>query len=1152
VLKRIAPLVLIASLAQAQDDDHAIRVLERLTVGVSDQFLGQLSPDGAKLYFVTNRNTVREIYAQEIGSGRATALFDEGADVTWPRVSPDGKRLLYISYRDDAGGQLCIRDFKAAVRRCLFSHVNVVQAQWVTSERIVLVHRETLQGDLSLVDVTVHKKKLSATPRPERNLNSPAITPDGKWLVYVPVERIKETDRIGPGFAARAAKRLDVVRLDRPLDLKKPEPAVQLPVDLPGRIGQPVFSPDGKFLYFAQFFNDTNHDGSIDASDHAVLFRIPFEGDKDDAPARAAKAFPTQLTDASWNCQYPAPSPKQLVATCSRTADLDIYAISLEGAIPGNWNADRLKLEIELSSRRPEQLLLYRHLLERQDKATDKTARRSAMLNLIQLHLELDESEAAEFYGAKIGADKDKATAGVASALKVFLAHRSAVKARERGRTNIDFVDESRKRLESLPADKKGSPTGMAFRRVVRSEILDTLGDKESARKELDAVVLDEVTLPPVLEAYADRADELYRALDDAPALVAALRKLSVHPALPDDERSRYARATVRAMVRGLSYDEAAKLVTRELTAAPPDSEIAFALELSQLLLAIRDDKPPRAVRETIKVFYDKQTRRDRQRAVMMDAAQRASDLGAEKLVEDLVQSYIDDVASGTQERRRVERLYQKVMEGRAYRHLTRGNFDKARDAFVKVAMATGSLESHVGYIDACLKLGRTASDIDAEYVKADSSTSASPVTRFARAYLIALMLPKLDGEQHKKMHKEATTLLRGSGNKLKTKPEYRALMGALQHELFIEDGNLASAQRADNHYMVALELTRRNPRQRATLLQQLGLLHAQAGNWRIALGYLEDRDKLPFVGDAGELAHRIAKARVLFHLERTSEAVKAAEGALAACAKNPALAEYRALALSRAALYNLAAERFPRALELYDEELALAHESPRNRVVLRLARAAAAVGAARYQPALDDLGEVDRALADPAIAATLKWPHVSAEETMRGYRLMAAGLRAKAHRGSGDLEASTRALETRRALVAERYKLQKLDEDLRTLALIEAQLSDVAEASKQAQLAIDWMKKALAHADEFVAKTKLPVDSDQLDLLWMAAELRLSTGVRVKFKLPSRLRAAHDQMVAQKDPKWRSYQSLLEAYIGIMSSGKTIRADAKAVSAEN
>ena len=82
---------------------------ERLTVGVADDLLGQLGPDGKTLYFVSNRNTTNQVFAQNMADGRAQQLFDDGADVTWPRVSPDGRAILYISFRESASGQLCVR-----------------------------------------------------------------------------------------------------------------------------------------------------------------------------------------------------------------------------------------------------------------------------------------------------------------------------------------------------------------------------------------------------------------------------------------------------------------------------------------------------------------------------------------------------------------------------------------------------------------------------------------------------------------------------------------------------------------------------------------------------------------------------------------------------------------------------------------------------------------------------------------------------------------------------------------------------------------------------------------------------------------------------------------------------------------------------------
>jgi dipeptidyl aminopeptidase/acylaminoacyl peptidase len=301
--------VLLAGSAWAQDDenDGGLRRPSRLTVGMGDQFLGQLAPDGNTLIFVSNRNIATEIYVQELEQGRERRLFDEGADVTWPRVSPDGKHLLYISFRNQASGQLCVRELPGAEgRHCLEEETSALQAEWLDASHIALVSRATIQGDLRLSRVTV-ARELSASPLLERNLTSPALSPDGRWLVYVPVER--SVQQVGPGFAARASPHLEALRLDRPGAAPIP-----LALDLPGQTGQPVFARDGRSLYVVQFFTDSNADGVIDASDRGVLFRVPFAAEREDAPGLAAASSPDQLTSVSWSCEYPAPAAASLVS----------------------------------------------------------------------------------------------------------------------------------------------------------------------------------------------------------------------------------------------------------------------------------------------------------------------------------------------------------------------------------------------------------------------------------------------------------------------------------------------------------------------------------------------------------------------------------------------------------------------------------------------------------------------------------------------------------------------------------------------------------------------------------------------------------------------------------------------------------------------
>src|SRR6185369_12059858 len=225
VLRRTAGLLLLGVAlaaggdARAQGDGDGVRRPERLTTGVSDQLLGQLDKDNRKLYFVSNRNTTSEIYQQDKAGSGAKILFDEGADLTWPRLSPSGKRILYVSFRDDAAGLLCVRDLPDKKRRCLHSDGSAVQAQWIDDGHIALVERASAASDLRVLRVDVGRR-LTSQLLVERNLTNPAVSPDGRWLVYVPVERAFE--EIGPGFAARAAMRLEAMRLDRPHDAPLP------------------------------------------------------------------------------------------------------------------------------------------------------------------------------------------------------------------------------------------------------------------------------------------------------------------------------------------------------------------------------------------------------------------------------------------------------------------------------------------------------------------------------------------------------------------------------------------------------------------------------------------------------------------------------------------------------------------------------------------------------------------------------------------------------------------------------------------------------------------------------------------------------------------------------------------------------------------
>nr|WP_227027776.1 hypothetical protein [Corallococcus soli] len=1123
--------VLLAGVAGAQDDepDGGMRTLSRLTVGMGDQFLGQLAPDGNTLLFVSNRNIATELYTQDLEQGRERRLFDEGADVTWPRISPDGKRLLYISFRTQAGGQLCVRDLPAAEERhCLEEETSALQAEWIDNGHIALVSRADIQGDLRLSRIAV-EREWSVRPLLVRNLTSPTVSPDGRWLVYVPIER--SVQQVGPGFAARAAPHLEALRLDRPDALPIP-----LTLDLPGQTGQPVFARDGRSLYVVQFFTDSNADGVIDASDSGVLFRVPFASDRDDAPQQAAASSPDQLTSVAWSCQYPAPAAASLIATCSRDKSLDVYQLPLDGLVPSDWDVPRLNEELGMVGRRADQLLLYRQRLLREARPKP---RRLLMMRLSQLHLAFEDFDAADFYARHMSSVEDPATRGLSEPLRILIDHRKAMKERERGRMVDELSEAERQRMAALDPAHAPSPPSAVFQHVVRSELAESSGDFTLARQELEVAQLTDTTPRAVLEAWFERADALYRALDDRAALHDAGRRLSMNKVFREDDQLDFARAAVRALYRGRPYAEADAAMAQALETAPAGSAYAFALELGRHVNALHEERPPRPVRDALMAFYHQQKDPLRRRALVQDAVERAASLGADGVLEALASAYVEDAPAGTEEARRADRLFRRAMMGRAYRRMGRQRLDEARSDFDLVTRRTGSLESAVESMSLRLRAGVSPEVVEQE-VTTTSAKMREPLKRFVKAYVTTRRLTKLEDDAHAKAVATAVKELRAAWPELKNQRAARALYGAIQHEDFLRGRDPAAAERANRHYLVALDLVRNNIRYKAMVLGALGLLHTQVGNYHIALGYLDQRDAYPYVDNAAGVAVSLARARALLHVGREAESAQAADKALALVDAAPKLARFTTLALDRAALYNLAAGRFERALTLYGRELPLVEASPRdeaglrNRLVVRLSRSAAALGAGQPQQALEDLEQVERDLALPAVQATLSHARATPRQVQRAYGIIASGLRANAETRLGRLDAAARALEQRRALFLEQFDDTDRDEDIRAATLAELRLAENAVDRQDPALAARWLGKALEHADALMERTHAPVDAGQLDVLWFAAQLHAEGKARLPFNVPQRLDKARRALLQQRDPIWRDYLSWFDIYLAL------------------
>jgi hypothetical protein len=536
-------------------------------------------------------------------------------------------------------------------------------------------------------------------------------------------------------------------------------------------------------------------------------------------------------------------------------------------------------------------------------------------------------------------------------------------------------------------------------------------------------------------------------------------------------------------------------------------------------------------VRTTIIALYEAQTRPERRRAVVLDTVRHAAQMDADGVTNAIAERYLAGTTPGTLERKRAERLYERAITGRAYRRAAKGHTEAARADFDAVAAKTRSLESVVASIDLRVKAGNTPDAIQADY-DAHAKEYAADTLAFIRAYLISLELPSLRGHAFDQHAAAARTALRKSAD-LRNQRMVPALNGAILHQEYLQKGDPALAMRANVFDLIALDLVGHDTRMRAMLLGQLGVLHTSVGNYQIALSYLKKRNELPYVDDPASLATRMAEARSQLHAGHDADAARIADASLAMTERTPALAEYRVIALDRAALYNLSAGRFERALELYDRLVPLLGNddgSRRNRFVTRIARAAAAIGAKKPARALEDLAAIEPALRDRSMRDVLAFPHANVDDTMATYGAITTGLRANAHGALGQLDAQGRALSENRARFAERYARTNHVEMLRALGLVETRLAGNAAERGDTKSASAWASTALGHADALRAQSD-SVQRAQVDALWLAAELSVFLHAEPAFDLRKRLAEASSEIAAGNNRRLDRTARWLDVY---------------------
>ncbi len=1120
----------------------------RITIGDHNHFMGVLGPSARYLYYVTDEYNSYDLFVQSPVASSGKPLFEAFGDIVWPAISPDGSELAYIRYEKEARGDACVRRIRDNGKtrndreNCRETEDADLQIYWRHDGRLGILLREELHGDHVLLDGAFSKDPVKKSA----NVVGFALSPDDRWVAYVPLTRTR--DDVGVSFSNQISS--EGIRIRRAV------PGAQelaYHPDLPGVSAYPSFSTDGTYLYFSQFLNDTNKDGTIDGDDNGVVFRVPFRGDA----AQAELGRPEQLTNARWNCHYPSVREEAMALTCGIEGNLHIYLLPPSGAVPADWDRARIAAQTEKVQNPWNELLLRQHLLVR---ATSDQERAEQLKLLIRLHLGLREYEAAMYY-----AERRKALLeadGVAdrwSELLIFYArHRRADRGLSRGGSSEEYLLESiaaSSAAESIDATESASIA--ALRLLVLARIHSDAGDKKAAVEEFANVDLDGVDDESVVDFASYEFDQFYGLLADYDSRLARSKEIALHPASSVTQSLRHGRGFLDLLQRGQPKEERLGRLVEARESVPDDSRLAMVIDLEIALYDLSEDNAEAVEEELVRLYNETQNPHVR-RYLILSALRAAQRQGVESLQHSLTERWVQSVESDDPDRQTSAELYELVVMERAYSAFASGDFETAAEYFDRARRAAGSPAGHVGWIESQLRLGRT--DLQQAYKRYFRETGdgslpydAPGQREFVEAYLIARDLGSIEhnAELSKKVDR-VNELLSVAIERDPHQPLVHLLLAHALHHRGMRVGSREDVSLAVRHYWLAEDLASRRPRVRASAQAGMAFAQASLGNHRRALRDYEARLELPFTSEEEQVALLLGYARSLYHVNNDAKAIRALRWALALVQSTDGLERYEPLVLDRLALYQLDAGQVEdtRATHLALQRSLQSHpkvDSAINEVKARARLSAAHLAAERPEDGLRFATEGRDLLAsaDPLRPEDIdrRVRPVTHEFVYEADQLGAvlAGLEANAARQLGELSIAREALETRKKLFEERYEREELDELLLQLAHTCLRLAEIESKEGDLEQTQRYLEDGLGYADRHSESTGSNVSEVGFHLLRAYAELHFDGGVPLASysrDLEHDLLRHYEFLCEVRNPKWEIERLRLEIFLSLLRMG--------------
>ncbi len=884
--------------------NNRIMPLEKVTVGPNDNYQAVIDTDNEFIFYTRYQNLLSGLVKQSLTTGITTNILPEDYDSKDPALAPDRSQLALTLFRFDALGDVCLLPLNEGKLHCITkSGSREWQPFWINNQQLGYLRQGANQTTTELVTHSLidNTSQVLVTGQ----LSAPAASANGQWLVY--------------NHEKTATKESGLYLYNQ----ENQQEIGPIQLDLPGNSSFARFDNQQAFIYFSHYLNDTNNDQKIDAQDHSVLFRLPFEQALD----TSKKHLPEQLTSVAQNCSFPALTDQKIYMTCAFEGSLDNYSMPITGQVPAQWQSQDINLAHAQASSYEERLLLLNTLRYREQQNSQAMLER-----LLSNHLALNEFTAASYYVKQLATayQGDAELTEFFNNLAILLELQAKQSLQPQGIVTASFRQELQKEQQKLATTVKNPQNRTLFNAWINflakkpetsistlTHINELTQSTNNSLHPLQTYLQLELAnalaanQPAVQEVLFNRALNLEEISTEARLFYAfqwlkVLHQpnLNITPQVRQERLEQAANNSTDTRIQVLLRNEADLL--KLIAATELNEERRYFTSMSQRLQPVKDDAQLRRLAHL--------------RAIQMTGLAEKYDF-----MELISRHWLTHTQLSDPGFAQTAEYYASINLNRAYGSLAQHDNLTALNSFYALIRQTTDPEAIYQLINIGLQLDTSLQPRMELLLK--QLIAEELVDKNDPVVMTTLELLKNPNPSVERLE-ELAKALQSYQPKGLNRGAADLLTGGLYHRLVLatQDGyshNKNHYQQAHYHYMLGLDLAWNNHRTQAALLNNLGQLHLSVRNYGLASEFFALRLQQPFLSNEEELLTRWQLARSLFYSNRMKAASQQAEQALTISQQPTVNKENQLISLEKAGFYALQAKNFPLALKHYQTLLA-------------------------------------------------------------------------------------------------------------------------------------------------------------------------------------------------------------------------------------